>query len=68
MCFKDNKFEMNDDKKIDEKHVGKSDKTILFLDTDVGETNKEDVEQSDKLPTPGKIDLSITIESTSFKI
>ena len=59
---------MNDDKKIDEKHVGKSDKTILFLDTDVGETNTEDVKHSDELPTPGKIDLSITIESTSFKI
>ena len=53
MCFKDNKFEMNDDTKIDEKHVGKSDKTILFLDTDVGETNTEDVEHSDELPTPG---------------
>ena len=51
---------MNNDKKSDEKHVGKSDKNILFLDTDVGETNTEDVEHSDELPTPGKIDLSIT--------
>ena len=49
---------MNDDKKVDETHVGKSDKTILFLDTDVGETNTEDVEHSDELPTPGKINFS----------
>jgi hypothetical protein len=46
---------MNNDKKTDAKHVGKLDKTILFLDTDVGETNTEDVEHSDELPTPGKI-------------
>ena len=45
--------------KIDEKHVNKSDRGILFLDTDVGETNTEDVDLFDELPTPGNLTFSI---------
>merc|ERR1711892_538279 len=50
-----NKLEMSVGTKIDEKHPNKSDRGILFLDTDVGETNTEDVDLFDELPTPGSL-------------